>query len=71
MDQGPGGRTAANQPDGVEEPQGQHDQSRPTGNHLDLTDSPTSESNCSKASTNLWQKHIQKSSRTQSKLQTG
>ena len=36
-----------------------------------LTDSPTSGSNSSRASTNPWLKPTQKSSRTQSKLQTG
>ena len=44
---------------------------QPNGNHLDLTDSPTSGSNSSRASTNPWQKHAQKTSRAQSKLQTG
>ena len=44
---------------------------QPTGNHLDLTDSPTSGLNSSRASINPWQKHTQKSSRNQSKLQTG
>ena len=36
----------------------------PTGNHLDMTGSPTSGSNSSRASTNPLQKHTQKSSRT-------
>ena len=37
---------------------------QPTWNHLDLSDSLTSGSNSSRASTNPWQKHTQKSSRT-------
>ena len=38
---------------------------------LNLTDTPTSGSNSSRAYKNPWQKHTQKSSWTQSKLQTG
>ena len=61
IDKWPGGRNAANQPDGVEGPhswrtQGSTWPEQPTRNHLDLTDSPTSGSSSWRASTNPWQR---------------